>query len=68
MLCHATQAREPSVGWEKISASTTSSLTFSCLIPQIAIPFIIMYGWVRGQQNSAQHQWWTEGKDKNSIY
>ena len=42
-LCHATQAGEPSLGFEKISA-TTSLLTFGCLTPQIAIPLIIIRG------------------------
>ena len=44
-LQHAMQTRRFSVGWEKISA-TTSSLTSGCLTPQIAISLIMCGVWL----------------------
>ena len=67
---HAIEAREPSVGREKIPA-TISPLTSVRLTPQIAIPLIITCGArlrERDQQISVQPPKWTEGKDNGNIY
>ena len=61
-------ARVPRLESQKLSA-TVSLLTSGPLTSQITILWIIVCrSWARDQQNPAQHQRWTEGKDKDSIY
>ena len=66
ILRQATQSGQPLLGCEKIFANT-SPLTSGCTTPKIAISLIIVYE-ARDQQNSVEHQRWTEGKDNDSIF
>ena len=68
-LHHATQVGETSVGCEKISV-TKSLQASGCLIHEIANPMDYCAGhcWVRDQQNSVQHQRWSEDSHNGSIY
>ena len=68
-LLHDTYAKEPSLGSQKISA-TTLPLTSAFSTPPVSNTFdyYVVYSWARNLQNTEQHQRWTEGKDNDSIY
>ena len=53
---YATQVKEPSIGCEKISA-TSSPLTSGHLTPQFTI-LCVRHSWARDEKNSTQEEKW----------
>ena len=61
---HDTKVREPSLGCQEISV-TTSLKYIATLLSSL---LCVRRSWVKGQQNAMQHQRWTESKNNKNVF